>query len=316
MSRLDDELRRLVAAGVLTGYQADGLRTAADSDLRDAAGKDQHHPAEHRAPDHEPVLLEVLGYVGGALLLGAVGLLVVVNWDQMGRGQRVGLSLASALVLLTAAIWIRSRTQLASALTAVGACVAGFATYVVVEGTAGRVSGVLVALVLSGLGLWLLRGALLLVSTFAALSALVLVTVFDLIETDGSRTDTAGMVGVGFVLIALVFAVLGRVWDQVTAWSLAGAGVFASAMSWMVQDGGAAMALGIGTAGSIALLAAYGRYRSAAYAVVGCSILLVVWPSGLYQLTENVAAVAAALVVASGALIAAVVMLSGRRPEA
>jgi hypothetical protein len=260
-------------------------------------------------------VLEVLGYAGGALLFGAVALLVIVNWNEMGRGQRIALSVVSAVVLLGAAVALRTREQLASALAAVGSAVAGFAAYVVIGGTAGRVIGALLAVAIAGVGLWLLRGALLLAATFAALSVTDLVVVLDLIDSDGSRSDTAGMVAVGFVLIALAMAALGLVRDEVTAWSLAGAGVFASAMSWMVQNGGAAMALGIGTAGSIALLAAYGRYRSAAYAVVGCSILLVVWPSGLYQITENVAAVAISLVIASGALIAAVVMLSGRRPE-
>jgi hypothetical protein len=47
-----------------------------------------------------------------------------------------------------------------------------------------------------------------------------------------------------------------------------------------------------------------------AYAVVGCSILLVIWPTALYQLTENMAGVAIGLVVASAVLLVAVQLLS------
>src|SRR5438874_5931266 len=91
-SRLDDELSRLVSAGVLRPYQADSIRDAADAEI-DAALADPGRPrpqqepagpepakAKQPAAAHTSALVEVLGYIGGALLLGAVALLTLANW--------------------------------------------------------------------------------------------------------------------------------------------------------------------------------------------------------------------------------------------
>ncbi|GAA1677444.1 hypothetical protein GCM10009745_21020 [Kribbella yunnanensis] len=325
-SRLDDELLRLVSAGVLRQYQAEALRAAADAEL-DAA-LERHKPEPPAAPPPKPrtppvaphsnALIEVLGYVGGALLLGAVALLTLANWGEMGRAARISTGTVAAVVLLGAAVVLkifRRRDQLASALASLGCCVAGFATYVAIEGEAGRVTGVAVALTLAGLGLWWLAGSSLLVATFGILAVGVLVITADVLTPDdGSASNSAGIAGTGFILVAFVLAMLGLVRDQPTAWSLAGAAMFSSSICWLIQERGEIMALAVGTAGPAALLVAYGRRRASAYAVVGCSILLVIWPTALYQLTDNVAGVAIGLVVASVALLFAVLVLSKRRP--
>ncbi|MFC9692177.1 hypothetical protein ACFTSF_26745 [Kribbella sp. NPDC056951] len=325
-SRLDDELLRLVSAGVLRQYQAEALRAAADAEL-DAA-LERYKPEPPAAPPPKPrtppvaphsnALIEVLGYVGGALLLGAVALLTLANWGEMGRAARISTGTVAAVVLLGAAVVLktfRRRDQLASALASLGCCVAGFATYVAIEGEAGRVTGVAVALTLAGLGLWWLAGSSLLVATFGILAVGVLVITADVLTPDdGSASNSAGIAGTGFILVAFVLAMLGLVRDQPTAWSLAGAAMFSSSICWLIQERGEIMALAVGTAGPAALLVAYGRRRASAYAVVGCSILLVIWPTALYQLTDNVAGVAIGLVVASVALLFAVLVLSKRRP--
>jgi hypothetical protein len=192
--------------------------------------------------------------------------------------------------------------------------VAGFATYVAIEGEAGRVAGVAVALALAVVGLWWLEGPSLLVATFGILAVGVLVITADVLTPDtGSAANSAGIAGTGFIIVAFVFAMLGLVRDQVTSWSLAGAAMFSSSICWLVQERGEIMALAVGTAGPAALLVAYGRTRRSSYAVVGCAILLVIWPTSLYQLTDNMAGVAVGLVVASGVLLLAVLMLSRRR---
>ncbi|HEY0694420.1 MAG TPA: hypothetical protein VGD71_35980 [Kribbella sp.] len=325
-SRLEDELHRLVSAGVLRSDQADALRAAAEADAA-LSGRPQPTPTpstlqpKSQAKDQRlqperaraSALVEVLGYIGGALLLGAVALLTVANWGEMGRAARVTTGTTAAVVLLGAAVLsavFRGRDQLSSALASLGCCVAGFATYVVVGGASGRVAGVGVALALAALGVWQLAGSSLLVATFAILGTGVLVITSDVIGPEAGRTNQAGLAGSGFILVAIILALLGLVRDQVMAWSLAGAAVFSSSMCWLVQDSGEAMALAVGTAGSAALLVAYGRHRASAYAVVGCSILLVVWPTALYQLTDNLAGVAIGLVVASVVLFFAVVLLS------
>jgi hypothetical protein len=313
-----------VSAGVLRQYQADSLRDAADAEVEAAlAGQAQpppEPPAKPKPPPtatHSSALIEVLGYVGGALLLGAVALLTVANWGEMGRAARVTTGTSAAVVMLGAAAvlaLLHRREQLSSALASLGCCVAGFATYVAVEGAAGRVVGVVVALVLAGLGLWWLAGSSLLVATFGILGVGVLVITADVLTPDtGSATNTAGIAGTGFILVAFVMAMLGLVRDQVTAWSLAGAAMFSSSICWLVQERGEVMALVVGTAGPAALLFAYGRRRSSTYAVVGCAILLVIWPTALYQLTDNLAGVGVGLVIASGVLLVAVLLLSRRR---
>jgi hypothetical protein len=173
---------------------------------------------------------------------------------------------------------------------------------------------VAVALALAAGGLWWLKEPSLLVATFGILAVGVLVITADVLTPDtGSAANSAGIAGTGFILVAFVFAMLGLVRDQVTSWSLAGAAMFSSSICWLVQERGEIMALAVGTAGPAALLVAYGRTRRSAYAVVGCSILLVIWPTALYQLADNLAGVAIGLVVASAVLLLAVLMLSRRR---
>lgn len=320
-TRLDDELRRLVSAGVLRQYQADALRDAAEADspphLQPSPGTPDAEPRAPRTPPvatHSSALIEVLGYLGGALLLGAVALLTLANWGEMSRAARISTGGSAAVILLGTAVVLavlQRRDQLSSALASLGCCVAGFATYVAIEGEAGRVIGVAVALALAAVGLWWLAGSSLLVATFAVLGVGVLVLTSDMLTPDnGSAGNSAGIAGTGFILVAFVMAMLGLVRDQVTAWALAGAAMFSSSICWLVQERGEVMALAVGTAGPAALLVAYGRRRASAYAVVGCSILLVIWPTALYQLTDNVAGVAVGLVIASAALLIAVLLLT------
>lgn len=324
-SRLDDELTRLVSAGVLRQYQADALRSAAAADFDSTPASTQGFPEPttprtSRQPPtatHSSALTEVLGYIGGALLLGAVALLTVANWGEMGRAARISTGTSAAIILLGVAVvlaLLRRGEQLSSALASLGCCVAGFAVYVAVEGVTGRVVGAAVALAIAALGVWWLGGSSLLVATFGILAVGVLVITADLLTPAGqTTTNAAGIAGTGFILVAFVMAILGLVRDQVTAWSLAGAAMFSSSICWLVQDRGEVMALVVGTAGPAALLVAYGRRHASAYAVVGCSILLVIWPTAFYQLTDNMAGVAIGLVVASAVLLVAVLLLSRRQ---
>lgn len=334
-TRLDDELRRLVSAGVLRQYQADALRDAAEADFTPpssgtsgagAAGAGgrgatvQGTTAEQKslrtppAATHSSALIEVLGYLGGALLLGAVALLTLANWGEMSRAARVSTGGSAAVLLLGTAIvlaLLKRPDQLSSALASLGCCVTGFTTYVAIEGEAGRVAGVAVALALAIAGLYWMAGPSLLVATFAVLGVGVLVLTSDVLTPDnGTATNSAGIAGTGFILVAFAMTMLGLFRDQVTAWSLAGAAMFSSSICWLIQERGEVMALAVGTAGPAALLVAYSRRHASAYAVVGCSILLVIWPTALYQLTDNVAGVAIGLVIASAALLTAVLLLT------
>lgn len=84
-------LERLVERGTLTTEQAG-----------EVAAELAAEPASPRAGG----LWEVLGYAGGALVLGGAALLVGMSWEDLSRAARVGLLAAAAAVLAGAGIAI------------------------------------------------------------------------------------------------------------------------------------------------------------------------------------------------------------------
>ena len=81
-------------------------------------------------------MLDVLGYVGGALLLGAVIFVGATLWDDLGRGQRIGLAIASFVAPLAGGLVLelsRTRRRLGRALLALACIAAGFACYTIIE---------------------------------------------------------------------------------------------------------------------------------------------------------------------------------------
>lgn len=90
-SRQRAGLERLVERGVLTPDQAASVRGELEPE----------RPAETRS---EGGLWEVLGYVGGALVLGGASLVVGMSWDDLARSARVALLVAATLVLAGAGL--------------------------------------------------------------------------------------------------------------------------------------------------------------------------------------------------------------------
>ncbi len=82
MNRLEAQLARLVEQQVISAAQATELLEAARAD-----GLDGQSALEESVPRSTPkgsAVLEVLGYVGGALVLGAVIMLGSFFWDDLG----------------------------------------------------------------------------------------------------------------------------------------------------------------------------------------------------------------------------------------
>jgi uncharacterized membrane protein len=77
----DVALRRLSSDGVLTAKQADAVRAALG---RAGVGRR---------------LAEVLGYLGGGLMLGRAALLVATSWREQSRPARIVLLLAVSAAL-------------------------------------------------------------------------------------------------------------------------------------------------------------------------------------------------------------------------
>jgi hypothetical protein len=106
MDRLQAQLAQLVEQRVLSASQAQGLADAAAADRldgqanaaqsvaaeSDAAQRDAAHSDAGqrvpRSPNRSSAVLEVLGYVGGALVLGAVIMLGSFFWDDLGSTGR------------------------------------------------------------------------------------------------------------------------------------------------------------------------------------------------------------------------------------
>ena len=81
-------------------------------------------------------MLEVLGYVGGALVLGAVIMLGTLFWEDLGTTGRKAVAIASFLVpALGGAALVRGRTrpELGRILLALACYAAGFAYLIVFE---------------------------------------------------------------------------------------------------------------------------------------------------------------------------------------
>ncbi|MBC6446225.1 DUF2157 domain-containing protein [Actinokineospora xionganensis] len=90
----DAALAKLVADGVLTAGQRDAVRGALTVD----SGVPRR-------------VAEVLGYLGGGLVLAGTALLIGTSWEELSRGARIAVLLVSAAVLPAAGILIAGGPQ-------------------------------------------------------------------------------------------------------------------------------------------------------------------------------------------------------------
>jgi hypothetical protein len=98
MSRLETELARLVEQQVLSASQAEELVDAARADRLDGQSL-AAEPAPSRSTPKGSAVLEVLGYVGGALVLGAVIMLGTFLWDAIGLVAAGAVLIGTVIVL-------------------------------------------------------------------------------------------------------------------------------------------------------------------------------------------------------------------------
>lgn len=132
-------LENLVERGVLTGEQFTAVLEALQ----------QRRSA---APVRRGGLWEVLGYVGGALVLGGAALLVGLSWEDLTRSARVTLLLAATAVLVVAGTVIAggprgvmslagggasAKARVVAVLLALASCTAAMATGSALESFGG-----------------------------------------------------------------------------------------------------------------------------------------------------------------------------------
>ncbi|QUQ67332.1 hypothetical protein [Kutzneria sp. CA-103260] len=194
-------LGQLVSAGTLSQREADAVRDA----LTDA----EPTPVRRR-------IAELVGYVGGALLLAGAALVVGTSWDAFSHAGRVWLLVGVTVVLIGAAVALRNRVT--GVLLALGALTGGLAGSVALDthpALAGGLAGLVLAV--AGYAAWPAVFALP-VAGLAGASAMV------------GLVDLAGLspswTGGGLLLLAAAWAVL--VGTEVVRHRATGAGVAAA----------------------------------------------------------------------------------------
>jgi hypothetical protein len=321
MDRLETQLTRLVAEQVLTASQAQELAEAARADRLDGqAVPTEPVPATQPTPRSTPkssAVLEVLGYVGGALVLGAVIMLGSFFWDDLGSTGRKLVALASVLVPAlggAALIKGRARPELGRILLALACYAAGFAYLVIFEDQKFVVSAAVVVLT-SAIGAALLRSGAFLVSGWSGGMLLVCAVVFDLIDTPTGvePAKEAGYLAVGFLLVGVALAGSGLLLSRTLAWSLAGLSGWAAGIALQGAAHGEWLSLLCATVVTAALLTAFVQTHRYVFAIIGCAILLSVWPVSLYRIVDNAVGAAIGLVAAGAVLIGTVIWLTRRR---
>jgi hypothetical protein len=318
VNRLETQLACLVEQQVLSVAQAGELADAARADLLDVRSPTAE-PAPRSAPKGTAVL-EVLGYVGGALVLGAVIMLGSFFWDELGSSGRKLVAVASFVVPgLGGAALIkgRARPELGRILLALACYAAGFA-YLVVFEDRKFVAAAAVVVLTSAIGAVLLRSGAFLVSGWSGAMLLVCGVVFNVIDDPEVISPDSSAVAVhlaiGFLLVGLAVTASGLVLSRTLAWSLAGLSGWAASIALQADaPHGEWLSLIAATIVTAALLTAFVLSRRYAYAVIGCAILLSIWPISLYRIVDNALGAAIGLIAAGAVLIGSVVVLSRLR---
>ena len=312
-SALERELRALVDQHALSPEQASQLWQAAQQDHGLPA---EPAPLTEAGPRSTTGVLDVLGYVGGALLLGAVIFVGATLWDDLGRSAKIALAVASFLIPLAGGLVLevsRTRRGLARVLLALACIAAGFACYTIIDGRNVELPAA-VAVAAAVIGGITLRSAAFYAPGWVAIMIFVPAFVdgwLDFDSPDGRAYATAA----GYVLVALVLVPCGLLLHRHVAWTLAGVSVWVSSMVLMAFEH-SYLAVGLATVAAAALFVGVVRLQMYALAVVGCLLVLSIWPWALYQILDSALGVAVGLVAAGSVLIAAAVVLTRLRRRA
>ncbi len=323
VNRLETQLAHLVEQQVISAEQATELVAAARADRLD--GQSAPEESVLRSMPKGSAVLEVLGYVGGALVLGAVIMLGAFFWDDLGNTGRKLVAVASLVVpALGGAALIKggARPELGRILLALACYAAGFAYLVVFDDQKFVVSAALVVLT-SAVGAVLLRSGAFLVSGWSGAMLFVCAVVFNVIdvpeagpaEVSSPAAEAVPVhLAIGFLLVGLALAASGLVLSRTLAWSLAGLSGWAASIVLQIDPPhGEWLSLVVATVVSASLLTAFVMTRRYVYAVIGCVILLSIWPVSLYRILDDAVGAALGLVAAGAVLIGTVIVLSRRK---
>jgi hypothetical protein len=147
---------------------------------------------------------------------------------------------------------------------------------------------------------------------------LVCAVVFNVIDVAVAGSEDYLVVpahlAIGFLLVGLALAASGLLLSRTLAWSLAGLSGWAASIVLQIDTpDGEWLSMVVATLVSAALLTAFVLTRRYPYAVIGCVILLSIWPVSLYRILDDAVGAAIGLVAAGAVLISSVVVLSRRK---
>lgn len=310
MTNLITRIDELVAQHALTRAQGEEL-------LRAARADGLHAPPAGTVSDRarRSAVLEVLGYVGASLLIGAAVFTGFLYWGEIPALTQQLVSLAAVLVpgaaglVLVATGW---RHQVGGVLMAAALCAVAFPWAELTEQTSVLVP--CLVMVIGGVaGVVLVRHWAFLVPLAAGGYWFTI----DWLFLDDSPVTWRVVIGLG--VTGLLVAGASRFVNRAASWSLAGLlgwGASAALSGTPFGEWGVLIA---STAVAAVLFLAFVRAGTHATAAVGSLIVLSMWPWCLAALFGSSLGVALGLLAAGTVLITAVVVISrrsGRRSDA
>jgi hypothetical protein len=309
---LESALARLMSDGTLDAEQARRVHTAVGPLIAEARADQEPNNSGER-------VVEVLAYVGGALVIAAVGVIAALMWDELGRAGQIAGCLAAAAALLGAAFLLggdtRRRHTLRGVLAALAAAAAGLSGSVIARAladddlaetaTLGAALGVLAVAVPAYL-LW--RGPALVAAWFAGGWLIVLHT----LATTGSGWDDARPLIFFGAYGVVVWAIGWLVPEREVTLSLALATVAFGAAAVSFDDSTAWWALAVGLVVVIASFALFVQWRYAGLATVGALTALFVPAFAVSSISGNAVVVASVLSGVGLALIAGAIVYNRR----
>jgi hypothetical protein len=317
---LSSAMRGLIADGTLDEAQARRVEAEVRPLLASAAGAAVDAGPDETATvddDRGGRLVEMLAYLGGALVLAAVCVIVAMSWDSFSRSGKVGFSGVGAAILLAAAVTLKrldpSSKLPPAVLAALASLASGLALGVALDGISsgsiddpgllGGATGIALISVPAYLA-W--QGWPLVLAMYPAG---LLATIWGV----GQLTDAASSTGAMLTLTAygVIFAAVGwRIPERHVAGFLGSGTVFVAAATGGFERDSAWMALALGVALVVACFALFGRTRAAGYAVVGVLAALFVPAEAMSTLSGSAVLVAVVLCAVGLALIVGAVILN------
>ncbi len=303
---LDEHLQTWVDAGLVTEVQAEGIRS---------------FEAATPGGDRRVVAAEAVGYVGAALALGALALLLGEWWGQLTGAGRVALACAATFLVATAAVVVGRASaeplrRLTSVLAATSVVGAGWVAYLVAAdivrlGDADVAATVAVTVWIVALGVFLARprplGQLVLLAATAALVGAALAR--------PAITPSPAWVGVAYWGLGVVWLLLGLGGRLAHRGVAVIAGAVVAVLSLQVASFGEArtwlLMLGVATAVGLVALSLSGGEPGAL--AVGSVATFAFVPQVTFEVFGDAIGAPATLLVAGILLVVTAVVISRLR---